>query len=203
VCAYQNQTSVAWIHLPEADAWTFSALSETDDLKQIGLNLGAPGDRRSESGTLWFDYPSQGGPSPELDVATEPKNVEWFSRHPSTVTGEAAWITASGGEGLRKLTVDVPESLSTQTAWTVRLYFAEPEAIEPSDRVFSIALQNQTVAPEFDIAQEADGTGKSLIKEFPGIKPARDLTIELTPTNGSIREPILCGIEVLPAKTLP
>ena len=44
---------------------------------------------------------------------------------------------------------------------------------------------------------------ESLIKEFEGIKPARDLTIELTPTKGSTREPILCGIEILPAKSSP
>jgi hypothetical protein len=200
VCAYQNQTSLAWIHWPEADAWTFSSLDETDGLTQIGLNLGAPGDRRSESGTLWFDYPSLGGPSPELEVATLPAKIEWFNRHPSMVTGEASWITASGAEGLRKLTVTVPESIRNNADWTVRLYFAEPEALKANDRVFSIAIQNQIVASECDVLQEAGGMDTTLIKEFTGIKPAKELTVELTPLKGSAQEPILCGVEILPAK---
>lgn len=197
VCAYQNQTSVAWIHMPDADSWTFSSLSDTDALERVGWNLGAPGDRRSEQGTLWFDYPSQGGPSPELDVALEPANVKWFSRHASTVAGESPWVAASGGEGVRKLTLSVPEALRKQNGWTVRLYFAEPNSIPEKGRVFSIKLQDEIVTAECDIAQEAGGVRATLLKEYPGIKPGSELTVTLTPVKGSSLEPILNGIEIL------
>ncbi len=93
--------------------------------------------------------------------------------------------------------------MSNQQAWTVRLYFAEPEELQANDRVFSIKLQNQTVAAECDILQEVGGARRTLVKEFPGIKPARELTVELLPVKGSSREPILCGVEILPAKTSP
>ena len=33
---------------------------------RLGLNLGAPGDRQDAEGTLWLDYPSVGGPSPDV-----------------------------------------------------------------------------------------------------------------------------------------
>ena len=36
-----------------------------------GINFGAPGDRKTDDGTLWLDWPSVGGPSPEISVRTE------------------------------------------------------------------------------------------------------------------------------------
>jgi outer membrane protein assembly factor BamB len=197
-CAYQNQTSVAWIHMPDADSWTFSTLSSADNLERMGWNLGAPGDRRSEEGTLWFDYPSQGGPSPKLEVSVEPANVKWFSQHASTVAGESSWITASGTEGVRTLTLAVPEALRNHKSLTVRLYFAERDSIQEKDRVFSIKLQDEVVTAECDIVQEAGGIRTTLLKEYPGIKPSRKLTVTLTPVKGSSLEPILCGVEIVP-----
>ena len=200
VCAYQNQTSVAWIHMPDADFWTFSSLDKAENLERVGLNLGAPGDRRSEEGTLWFDYPTEGGPSPDLDVSVDPGDIRWYSHHASEFSGQAAWISASGGEGLRKLTLKVPEALKKQKSWTVRLYFAEPEEADDGSRAFSIQLQGELVADKFNIAQEADGVRKTFLKEYENIEPSSQLTLTLSPLEGSSREPVISGIEIVPAK---
>jgi len=37
-------------------------------IRAVGINLGAPGDRRADNGTLWLEYPRVGGPSPEIPV---------------------------------------------------------------------------------------------------------------------------------------
>ena len=165
-CAYQNQTSVAWIHMPDADAWTFSSLSAVDNLEQIGWNLGAPGDRRSSSGTLWLEYPNQGGPSPKIDVQTTPADVRWFDHHASLTKGENAWIAASGAEGLASIRLAAPKALANQESWTVRLYFSEPRSIEAGERVFSIHLQDKLVTAACDVVKEARGPRRSLIKEY-------------------------------------
>lgn len=198
-CAYQNQTSVAWIHMPDADAWTFSSLGSTDDLDRIGWNLGAPGDRRSTDGTLWLEYPNQGGPSPRLDVELEPRDIAWFEDHPSTIEGESLpWVAASGGEGVRKLSLAVPDALAQQSSWTVRLYFNEPRPLEAGQRVFSIQLQGKVVAETCDVVREAGGANTTLAKSFENIASDNYLTVELTPINDSSKPPILSGVEILP-----
>lgn len=197
-CAYQNQTSVAWIHMPDADAWTFSSLGSTDDLERIGWNLGAPGDRRSTEGTLWLEYPNEGGPSPRLDVKLEPKQIDWFEDHASTIEGESLpWVAASGGEGVRKLTLAVPDGLAKHQSWNVRLYFREPRSLEPGQRVFSIEIQGDRVADNCDVMRESGGANISLTKSFKDILSGKSLTVELTPTNGS-KPPIISGVEILP-----
>ncbi|MCP4641409.1 MAG: hypothetical protein GY851_13290, partial [bacterium] len=68
-CAYQNQTSLAMIHMPEVEVWTTCpALEVAAPVQRVGFNLGASGDRKAEDGTLWLEYPIVGGASPEIEV---------------------------------------------------------------------------------------------------------------------------------------
>ena len=72
-CSYQNQTSLAMIHDPSAEMWTFNDLPwDGKPVRRVGINFGAPGDRRADDGTLWLDWPSVGGPSGKA-VETSPK----------------------------------------------------------------------------------------------------------------------------------
>ena len=68
-CSYQNQTSLGLVYMPEMEMWTFNrTLADFDGpVRRVGVNLGAPGDRRADNGTLWIHVP-QMAPSPELDV---------------------------------------------------------------------------------------------------------------------------------------
>ena len=78
-CSYQLQTSLALVHMPGIESWTFGNENFfSEPVKSFGLNLGAPGDSRDKAGTLWFDYPSVGGPGPKFDVQFEPTNPERF-----------------------------------------------------------------------------------------------------------------------------
>ena len=67
-CAYQMQTSLGLIHMPELEYWTFGA--EVDS-QQMAINLGAPGDRRGPNGKMWLEYPEVGGPSAKIDLSFE------------------------------------------------------------------------------------------------------------------------------------
>jgi len=61
ICSYQNQASLALIHMPEVGYWTFDYYlkpSEPTPVKQVGINFGAPGNRYTENGTLWLEFPS-------------------------------------------------------------------------------------------------------------------------------------------------
>lgn len=109
-CSYQNQTSLALVHMPTVAQWTFNSIETTDKgtrAMRLGMNFGAPGDRLDDDGTLWIDVPSAGSPSPTLDIAL-PDTMTTFRKHPSLArNGSHAWIVASGIEGEGKIKVNL------------------------------------------------------------------------------------------------
>ncbi|MBM4156270.1 MAG: hypothetical protein FJ221_14765 [Lentisphaerae bacterium] len=117
-CPYQNQTSLAFVPMPEADLWTCN-LSGLDAppgrrIVRVGLNLGAPGDRMDDRGTLWLEHPATPGFSPRLAVAVSPANATPFRRHASAVGGEGpAWVAASGLQGIESIRI-VPQTLQAE-----------------------------------------------------------------------------------------
>ena len=81
------------------------------------------------------------------------------------------------------------------TRYTVRLHFAELDAARPAARVFDIALNGNVVAPDFDIAREAGGPMKAIVREFKGIECDTSLDIELRAH--STATPQLSAVEIL------
>lgn len=103
-CAYQNQTSLALIHMPEMEMWSYSQFGldakEGERVLRAGINFGAPGNRRAPDGTLWLEHPHVGtGNAPRIGIEGLGKTVRFFRRHSSQATSNPAsqdWILASG-----------------------------------------------------------------------------------------------------------
>ncbi len=115
-CSYQNQASLGLVHMPEIEMWTFSALkSGSAPVDRVGLNFGAPGDRRDPEGTMWLDYPSNGGSSPDVSVEVFSEDARYPRSHHSTLASAEgpAWVAASGFEGSGEIAVRLrsPKSL--------------------------------------------------------------------------------------------
>ncbi|WP_339728193.1 PQQ-binding-like beta-propeller repeat protein [uncultured Gimesia sp.] len=117
-CSYQNQTSLALIHMPEIEVWTNSQLGtdskSSTTVKQAGINFGAPGDRRAENGTLWLDYPSVGGQSPDLKVSVANQKYDRFRHHALKVIEPLPeyglnWVAASGIINPQKITIAIKQ----------------------------------------------------------------------------------------------
>jgi len=193
-CGYHNQTSLALVHMPEAEMWTYTSVSSSGrPISKIGVNFGAPGDRLSDSGVLWLDYPSVGGSSPNAGVTTVPSRPDYFRHHSSWFADESlAWVTASGAVGLTRVTIDTKNAQQRQ--YTVRLFFAEPEETEAGKRVFDVVLQGQQVLTNFDIARQTQPDAGGLVKEFNSIEATDQITLEFKP---SVGRPLICGIEVI------
>jgi outer membrane protein assembly factor BamB len=110
-CAYQNQTSLALIHMPEMDMWTYSQFGfdgkEGDRIQRVGINFGAPGDRRAPDGTLWLEYPDTGeGISPGVGIRVTGTKTSYFRRHSSQTGGEGLnWVGSSGLTGAETITI--------------------------------------------------------------------------------------------------
>jgi hypothetical protein len=174
--------------------WTYnSGLSVNGPTRKVGINFGAPGDRRASNGTFWVDYPSVGGSSPSISVSISPSSPPYFRHHGGRFEGEQmGWVTASGAIGATSATVNIGNS--SAKPYLVRLYFAEPEGAGIGERVFSVSLQGSEVLTDLDIADEGGSDGAGVIKEFRGVMIGSTLTVNLSASAGV---PVLCGIEVL------
>jgi outer membrane protein assembly factor BamB len=199
-CLYPNQCSLALIHDSEAEMWTHGTEKwrvRTGTIVRLGLNFGAPGDRATENGTMWVDYPSVGSMSPDPPVRFVPEEVKWYRHHSSRIRGPGLkWVVASGVKGLNTISVTLRQGAGEERDYIVRLHFAEPEDLKPGERVFSISLQGKEVAQRLDVVKEAGGSNRAVVKEFRGIGVKDDLTVTLTPLVG---KSILSGIEITAA----
>lgn len=199
-CSYQNQTSLALVPMADAEMWTFMGPQKLEGvIRRVGLNLGAPGNRRADDGTLWLEWPPAGGSAPRPAVRTNPATPPVFRAHEATVSGDGpAWVTASGVRGLGELRLSlVPEGHSPRR-YTVRLYFLEPDdRARPGQRRFDVAVQGETVLHALDVCQEAGGPHRGLVHEAHGVRIGAELTVTLTPDpSAPLTETILSGIEV-------
>jgi len=354
-CRYQIQTSLAMVSMPDMEKWTFDTFGEGSkdipNIRRIGVNFGAPGDRMAQNGSLWLAYPNRGWPSPNVQITAD-GTPRFFTRHASSVTGELPWVAASGMDGATSVTVRLQlrpsvasvsrefgvrwegsllppvtgsytfhvqardgfrllldkkplmdfwtprwfaaedsatidlkagrpvafrlefynktGSPSLNFAWTppegekmplplscllsakkkpelltvtyfdrpdlsgrsvkqnepgilsadwnnrappallklrtepeasrkypvspgtVRLYFAEPYALLPGERVFDVVLHDRVVMKDLDIVAETGAPNRLLVREFNGIPLGRDLRVGLIPKTG---RPLICGLE--------
>ena len=195
-CSYQNQCSIALVPMPDAEEWTFYGKNTLEKVVQkVGINFGAPGDRRSPTGTLWLEFPSTGGASPAVPVLVTGSKVEYFRRHQSSVTGELPWVASSGVRGLESVSIKLLPAEMDDRNYTVRLHFAEPEDLKPGDRVFDVMVQGRRALDAFDIVKEAGGPHRAVVKEVRGVRVNDELRLSFHATGK--RPAILCGVEVV------
>ena len=193
-CAYQMQTSLGLIHMPQLEYWTFGAKVPEEE---VAINFGAPGDRRGPEGKMWLDFPEAGSPSVKMDIKIEPKSAEVFRHHSSRIkSGELKWVGASGLEGVEQVTI----KLEDNGQYRVKLHFTEPKYVEAGQRVFDVSLQDEKVLENLDIAQATGGKYQGIAREFNVNITNRTLKINLESGNGA--KPVLCGVQwvKLPAK---
>jgi hypothetical protein len=206
MCAFPNMTTVVFKPRAQDHAWTrYSLEGETLPVKHLALNLGAPGDRRDDTGKLWLAYPRPLGSLVlpiGLDLSLYPGGAYFQSSADFTqVAGTtASWLYTFGVRGLKEMTIPLRRSQDGSARYTVRLAFAAMENEKPGQRVFDVQLQKQTVAENFDLARDAGGPLKACIKEFKNVEVQQDLAINLisrTPDPEQKEMPILQAVEIV------
>ncbi len=194
-CSFQNQTSLALVHMPSSDTWTFNPIQQSDrPIIRLGINFGAPGDRMADDGTLWLDYPSVGGRSPQVDIQTKGQ-LQWYRYDSSHIgAGELPWVCASGVEGLQEVRIRLAREADYEALYAVRLYFAEPEQADAQSRMFDVMLDGQTVIEGFDVAASAGSARTGIVRQWRRLPLKRDLVVGLKGVKG---ETLICGIELI------
>jgi hypothetical protein len=216
-CAYQNQTSLALVHMPEIETWTISLMAQAaaygKPIEALGVNLGAPGQRRDANGLLWVESPTVAGDPPPLSIQVGGA-PRFFARHSSAVEdSQYPWVFASGIEGEADIQVGVtllkpkskdesksqenskaktesrPLSASQPQKYRVRLFFATPGiATTDGARVFDVLVQGEKLLETITL-----GDGQTEIREIESVMVDDQLQIQLVAKQGL---PVLSGIEL-------
>ncbi len=115
-CSYPLPMSLALVGMPETfEQWASWGEVPAEELsgkiQRVGLNFGAPGDRATRDGTLWLDIPNVGGPSPAIEVTTDPplEELSLHYRHSVFLTGGGKgwpWVAGSGVAGAKTVRLD-------------------------------------------------------------------------------------------------
>jgi hypothetical protein len=103
-----------------------------------------------------------------------------------------------------------------EQTYTVRIHFAEPEAIHEGERVFAVKIQGQQVLPALDILKEAGGQHRGWVHEFHGCKAQTSraaqqpdaINLESNSSDAFLLEfepltpnpPLICGVELIAEK---
>jgi outer membrane protein assembly factor BamB len=198
-----------------AQPWTvYVSPGELRPVKHLALNLGAAADRKDESGTVWFAYPSPNTAKythfPNYGIKFDLREQVadgggFFSRDfkGHTIPGtDRPWLFASGCNGLVRCDIPLldPEAAQSEAFYDVRIGFCNNADDQPNQRVFDIVLQGKTVHEQCDIAQLAGGTPRALVLEFQHIVVHDVLSVELKPRAeviGPRSVPIIHSLEVL------
>ena len=199
IVLYPRQRARAWsVGIPEG-----VSSPKLTPVRQVAINLGAPGFREDADGTLWIPYPYRDGggilgdwlPTYQHDETICYGHSEDFLQIEGT---DRPWVYTSGYTHTKPLSFKLIDQGQPPARYTVRLHFAEPEDLAPGQRVFDVLLQGKKVLEDFDVAQQAGGPQRALVKEFPGVEVSGNLVVALQPADGSpIKAPILCGIEAI------
>ncbi len=170
-CAYQNQTSLALVHMPDVDVWTIEpslATAESDEpLKQLAINFGAPGDRRERDGQLWLEYPTVAGDSAALQIQLNAE-AKFFQHHSSLIAGASRpWVLASGVDGVTELEIglNLSKPVDVQKGLPVEHADDDAEEDEKGDVLLSSSdlelvddKGDQTIGVRFNQVDVARGT---------------------------------------------
>ncbi len=201
VCLFSIASTVVMEPKTVSDSWgIYTAQGLVTPVKRLLLNLGAPGDRRSDLGEMWLGYPrpnSRAGLDLPYDIQAKIAPGGGYYARSSVTSGIASdtpWVYASGLRGLTKCTIPLLDGKGPAAAYRVKLHFA---ALNEADgkAAFTIKLQGQEVEKDFQIVKEAGGLHTVVVREYP-IQVTKDLIIELIPNNNA-KLPVLSAIEAV------
>lgn len=181
VCQFSIASTVVMEPKTENKSWgIFSAVGPTTPVKRIGINFGAPGDRKDPSGQEWFGYPRPSSRKRlEFVFDLKPKLESgggWYSRNLESVNIEGTdkpWIYSSGGRGLQQFEIPLLGKGDPQCTYSVRLHFSNLESAD--DGSLEVRLQGKTAEAKI----QSVSSDSPIVKEFENVVVDRNLTVEL------------------------
>ncbi|MCC6507594.1 MAG: hypothetical protein IT423_00695 [Pirellulaceae bacterium] len=217
VCQFSIASTVVLEPKSESKAWgIFSAVGETTPVKRIGINLGAPGDRRDDGRQDWFGFPRPMTVERlEFVFDIQPRFAEgggWYSQNADNLNmpGHAnPWLFASGARGLEHFQIPLLGAKDAPAAYSVKLFFADmtKEQVAALDIKFQGRDAVGTDQQISSTATSATGTQTQsgpierkpvsvIVKEFNNVLVESNLVVDLkSPTGAPLSN--LTAVEVI------
>ncbi|MGB7346154.1 MAG: PQQ-binding-like beta-propeller repeat protein [Pirellulaceae bacterium] len=201
VCQFSIASTVVMEPKTQNKSWgIFSAVGPTTPVKRIGINLGAPGDRKDISGQEWLGYPRPSSRERlEFVFDLKPKLASgggWYSRNPESVTiddTDKPWVYASGARGLSSIVIPLLGKDDAKANYTVKLHFANLGSADTAP--FDVQLQDSVQRKGVVISGSSDATKPEVI-ELRDIAVTDNLTLQLIPSDPN-HLPTLAAVEVV------
>ena len=152
--------------------------------------MGAPGDRKDESGREWFGYPRPSSRG-RLEFVFNLKHQflsggKWYSRNTEAIdlgATQTPWLYTSGTSGLKSLEIPLRGKEDGPANYTVKLYLGSVRQTSVTPVVtgpFDLVLHGDTVADSIGFeAGLRDMTNRGLVREFNGVPVETSLKLEL------------------------
>jgi len=207
VCPIAIQCTTVFVPRKAGGKWgMFSAPGSMTPVKRLGVNFGAPGDRKDSDGKIWLGYPRPFRGRLVMDLKIDAKLLKggrYFSRNSDFLKiddANAPWIYASGVRGVTKCKIPLLDKNDKTGKYTVRLHFAEPDGLAAGKRIFDVSLQGKPCLKKFDIAARA--AGGRVVEEIRGVSVTGSLTMEFKPADlkedgTSQFPPVISGVEMI------
>ena len=185
VCQFSITSTVVLEPKTENKSWgIFSAVGESTPVKRLGLNFGAPGDRKDAAGQEWLGYPrpkTVGRLEYVLDLKTQlAEQGRWFSRNEDSLSfaGVATpWLFASGAEGLTHCELPLLGPDDAPRNYHVKLYFNEANAADLAK--MTIQLQGTTFPVKMEsLTTETTNSPPVVSLTFAAVPVQRNLVID-------------------------
>jgi hypothetical protein len=185
VCQFSITSTVVLEPKTENKSWgIFSAVGESTPVKRLGLNFGAPGDRKDAAGQEWLGYPrpkTVGRLEYVLDLKTQlAEQGRWFSRNEDSLSfaGVATpWLFASGAEGLTHCELPLLGPDDAPRNYHVKLDFIEASAADLAK--MTIQLQGTTFPVKMEsLTTETTNSPPVVSLTFAAVPVQRNLVID-------------------------
>jgi len=208
ICPFALQCTAVFQPRKEPRMWgMYSAPGAMRPVKRLAVNFGAPGDRRDADGTLWLGYPRPRSYEQDYNQRLVLNFKLGFEGDPDEIVAHRGnayfakiagardpWLYTHACTGLAGCTIPLIEKGTEPATYTVRLHFAEVQNAPPGGRVFDVTLQGRRVLAKLDVAKEAGGPNRAVVKEFKGVRVKDDLRIGMKAHRG---HPMLAAVEVI------
>ena len=211
VCMFSIAATIVMEPRAPRRPWSlYSGVGATTPVKQLSLNLGAPGDRRDQDGQLWLAYPRP-VPNSRLETSLDLKfemetqfspGGAFFSNDGDAAvhdTSKVSWVASSGGRGLMRCSIPLLKKDDPAAVYNVRLHFSGPMSDDQRKPAFQVRVQGKPVSQAVDAAAPRKSQLQLVSHEAEAVEVTDNLVIEIVPNLQNpepAQMPILCGIEV-------
>ncbi len=191
VCLFSIASTIVLEPREAQRPWAiYSAVGAKTPVRHLALNLGAPGDRKDESGAVWLSYPRyKAYQETSLDVKLDlqaqfaggkAKYQSVQENTPGSEQAETPWLYTSWAEGLTEIVLPLLGEHDQPAAFDIELHFADLRTGDHPQPVFDVQLNGVTVLE--DVALRP---GEPLLETIRGVLIKSGLTIKLVGKQGA------------------